>query len=291
MTAGLRQALPLMLIAMCLVPTGDAAGRYLGAVHGVEPIFTAWSRFALGMLMLAPFGLSRGALRLLGDWRIWLRAVFLVGGIVSILTALRTEPIADVFGAFFIGPILGYALSAVFLREAVSPARTALLLVGFGGVLLVVKPGFGMTPGLGFAVLAGSFYGGYLTASRWLAGVGRPRELLFTQLLIGALLLLPFGPAHWPPITPSVAGAVLVSALGSALANLLLLSAMALAPASRLAPFVYTQLLAATLLGLLLFDEWPDRGALLGLALILASGLASLMLRERVPPIAPSSPR
>ena len=143
----------------------------------------------------------------------------------------------------------------------------------------MVKPGFGMTQGLGFAVLAGCFYGCYLTASRWLSGAGRPKDLLITQLLIGAALLLPFGAPSWPPVTGDVAVWTLVSALGSALGNLLLIIALGLAPASRLAPFVYMQLVAATLLGLVLFGDWPDLLALQGLGLILASGLATLALR------------
>ncbi len=273
------RALPLMLLAMCFVPMGDTAGKLLGGDHGVSPFFTAWSRFAVGAVLLAPFALRTGALRLLGDWRIWLRSAFLVGGICSILTALRTEPIADVFGAFFVGPILSYFLSAMFLSETISPRRTLLLLVGFGGVLLVVKPGFGMTPGLGFAVLAGLCYGSYLTASRWLAGIGRPRALMMSQLIIGAVVLLPVGPALAPELSLPVAGLTLASALGSLLGNLLLITAMGMAPASRLAPFVYTQLFAATALGWLVFGALPDALSVTGLLLIVGSGLTTLTLR------------
>lgn len=281
MTQPLLRALPLMAVAMFLIPLGDSAGRLLGAFHDVNPLFIAWSRFALGFLLLAPFALSRPALRLLSDWRIWLRAAFLIGGISSILTALKTEPIANVFGVFFVGPILSYFLSALFLRERITLLRTGLLLAGFYGVVMVVDPRFGLSPGIGFALLAGCCYGAYLTASRWLTDAGRPRQLLITQLLIGAIVLLPFGALHWPQMSGEVAAFTVVSALGSALGNLLLIVAMGMAPASRLAPFVYIQLIAATLLGFLIFAEVPQDRALLGLALILVSGLATLFLRER----------
>ena len=65
------------------------------------------------------------------------------------------------------------------------------MIIGFGGVLLVVKPGFGMTPGLPFAVMAGVFYGAYLVTNRWLAGDMNPTALLLSQLVIGALVLAP----------------------------------------------------------------------------------------------------
>lgn len=280
MTTQLRRALPLMLIAMCFIPAGDTAGKLLGGSHGVSPFFTAWSRFAIGAALLAPFAWRSGALRLLRDWRIWLRAAALVTGISSILIAVRTEPIADVFGTFFIGPILSYFLSALLLREPISAPRTSVLLVGFAGVLLVVKPGFGMTPGLGFALLAGISYGCYLTASRWLAGTGSPKGLMQSQLLIGTLVLMPFGLATLPAWSPPVAALAVASALASLLGNLLLITALTLAPASRLAPFVYTQLFAATALGWLVFGDLPDPVAITGLLLIVGSGLGTLALRE-----------
>ena len=135
---------------------GDTAGKLLVTQHGFNPFFLAWSRFGLGALMVLSF-LPRGQLdlRLFLDWRIWLRGLLITAGISSILTALQTEALPTVFGAFFVGPILSFFLSAWLLKEPITKAQTALLLLGFGGVMLVVKPGFGMTSGIGFAVLAG----------------------------------------------------------------------------------------------------------------------------------------
>jgi len=152
------RAILIMFVAMSLIPVGDSAGKLLVTRYGFHPFFLAWSRFALGALMILPF-LPRGQFdpRLFLDWRIWLRGLLIVGGISSILTALQTEPLPTVFGAFFVGPILSFFLSAWLLKEPVTKIQTILLLLGFCGVLLVVKPGFGMTAGLGFAVLAGWF--------------------------------------------------------------------------------------------------------------------------------------
>lgn len=275
----LFRALPLMLLAMALIPAGDAAGKLLG-MAGVAPAFTAWSRFALGAVMIAPFVLHLTRPALFADWRVWLRGLLLAGGILSILTALGTEPIATVFGAFFVGPILAYVLSAWLLGEGFSRGRMVLLGTGFLGVLLVVKPGFGMTPGLGFALLAGVFYGGFLTASRWLSDTAPPGALLFSQLVVGALALAPFGLSALPAAEPRLIALTFGSALGSMLGNLFLILALRMAPASQLAPFVYTQLIAATVLGWAVFDTLPDRLTLIGLAVLLASGLATLALRR-----------
>jgi drug/metabolite transporter (DMT)-like permease len=275
----LRAAL-LMILGMSLIPLGDSAGKALTS-SGVSPLFVAWTRFALGAVILLPFlrreHYDMAALR---DWRLAVRALLIVGGIVSILTALRTEPIANVFGAFFVGPVVSYVLSVVLLGERVTWVRTALLGLGFVGVLLIVRPGFGMTPGLGFALLAGAFYGSYLTASRWLSSAARPRTLLLSQLVTGAVVLAPLGLLAMPPMSGVVAGLLAVSAVASMAGNLLLIVAYKLAPATRLAPLVYTQLVAAAVYGVVFFGTFPDALALAGLGLLAASGAGAFLLRR-----------
>jgi drug/metabolite transporter (DMT)-like permease len=271
----------LMIAAMSLIPLGDAAGKLLTSEHGAAPVFVGWSRFALGALLLAPFLQRRHwDARAFVDPRTIFRGLLIVGGIVSILTALRTEPLPNVFGAFFVGPILSFALSAVLLGERVRTAQAVLLATGFAGVLLVVRPGFGMSPGLGYAVLAGCFYGSFLVASKWLSGAYPPRTLLLSQLVTGAVALAPFGLARVPEIDGTVAFLVFVSAAGSMAGNLLLILAYKAAPATRLAPFVYFQLVAATALGFLVFGDVPEPLTWAGLALLAASGFASLAVRR-----------
>ncbi|MDE0852408.1 DMT family transporter [Yoonia sp.] len=267
--------------AMILIVGGDVAGRMLTAA-GFSPFFVAWARFALAAVVLAPVcGLQRGEMQLLLRPALILRACLIAGGIACILTALKTEQLATVFGGFFVGPIVSYILSAIILRERVTIPRTVLLFVSFGGVLLVVKPGFGMTPGLAFALLAGVFHGSYLVATRWLAGGYRPRFLLFSQLIIGSLVLSPLAISSLPSVTPSLAGLIVISAMGSAIGNLLLVYANRIAQASVIAPLIYCQIIIATAFGFLFFGEWPDGTALLGLGVIIAAGAGSIWAAGR----------
>ena len=274
--------LGIVVFAMTLIVIGDAAGKLLTAA-GFSPIFVAWSRFTVAAVVLLPFsGLTVAELRGFLDWRIYLRALLISAGISCILTALKTEPIANVFGGFFVGPIVAFVLSSLLLKERLDLGRMLLLLVSFAGVLLVVKPGFGMQVGMGFALLAGCFHGSYLVATRWLAGLYRPRFLLISQLIIGALVLFPFCLGSMPQsIDLAGTGLVLVSALGSAAGNFLLAVANRTTPANVVAPLVYSQLLAATVIGVLVFGDVPDELALVGLAVIILSGLSSLWLAGR----------
>ncbi len=269
-----------MFVAMSLIPLGDTAGKVLTTDHGASPFFVAFARFAVGAAMIGLVLGGRIHWPLYRDWRIWLRAALIAAGIASILTALRTEEIATVFGAFFVGPLFSYVLSIRLLGERVTRAQTVLLALGFCGVLLVVRPGFGMTPGLGLAVLAGLFYGAFLTASRWLADVAPPRQLMLSQTVLGTVLLAPLGLLDVPTFTASMSGLVLLSGLASATGNLLLILAYRRTGATVLAPFVYFQLVSATVLGWTVFGTFPDALALAGLALLVGAGLGTVLLRR-----------
>jgi len=274
-------AIGLMVLSMTLIVGGDAAAKILSAAD-FSPYFVAWTRFALAALVLVPFsGLTRAELRLLLDKRVLLRGLLIAFAISAILTALKTEPLANVFGGFFIGPIISYFLSALVLKETITWQRTALLALSFVGVLLVVKPGFGMTSGMGFAVLAGCLHGSFLVVTRSLAQQYRAKFLLASQLLIGSIVLSPFSLIEAPDMNMSLMGLILISALGSAFGNLLLLVVNKTTPASVVAPLIYSQLLAAMVIGYLVFADWPDGLSFLGLGIIMVSGVCSFWFATR----------
>lgn len=281
-SAHLLRLAGIVFVAVSCVVIGDTAGKLLTA-RGVDPFFIAWTRFALAAVVLLPFsGLALRELALLRDWRVLLRGAFIAAGISCILTALRTEPIANVFGAFFVGPIVSYVLAVVFLGETPSRGRSLLLALGFVGVLLVVKPGFGASAGMGFALAAGGCYGAYLMMTRVVAGVYRPRFLLMSQLIVGSVLLTPLGlGVEVPDLGLPVLALIGLSALGSACGNFLLVVASKTAEASLIAPLVYSQLFSATVAGLLVFGDWPDAFALAGLLLIAVSGFGSLFIHHK----------
>ena len=263
---------------MTLIPLGDTAGKLL-MQHEVSPIFVAWSRFFIGALCILPFSqLVRSELCHFRNWRVLLRAGLFIAAVTSILMAVKTEPIANVFGAFFIGPIISYFIAAIFLKEPISLSRSLLLFIGFGGALLVIKPGFGMSTGLLFATLAGVFYGFTLVANRWLAGIYRPRLILITTLIIGSIVLAPFGVTKIPDLNMELSLLLLLSSLSSAIGNLLIIEASRQLPASVVAPFVYMQLVAATFFGVIVFNTWPDNLSLIGLLILIVAGLSSFLI-------------
>ncbi|MEM7473126.1 MAG: DMT family transporter [Pseudomonadota bacterium] len=273
-------AAAIMSIGMLMIPLGDTAGKLLTEM-GLHPLFVAWARYVGGLLFMVPFAFRRTTFPLFFNWRIWLRSAVQTLTIASILTALLSEPIANVYGAFFLGPLVSYLLSVWLLKEQGNRIRLVLLMISLAGVFLVVKPGFGMSSGLGWALLSGIFYGCFLTASRWVQPLGHPLDLLIAQLVIGVILLTPFGMIHLPEALPW--GLLAWSAAASLVANLLLVFAYARAGASFLAPFIYVQLVGAMTYGALIFGTWPDAVAFIGLGIIFVSGFATLFLRTNRP--------
>ena len=275
------RAVAMVIAAMTLIVGGDMAGKLLTEA-GFSAFFVAWARFALAAILLAPVcGLKWSDIPALWDWRLILRAALIAGGISCILSALQTEPVANVFGGFFVGPIVSYVLATLLLKEAFSVPRAVLLAVSFVGVLIVVRPNAGVSTGMAFAVAAGCFHGCYLVATRWLAGAYKPRFLLWSQLVIGTVLLAPIAVGGVPAIDGFAIIMLTLSALGSALGNLLLVLVNRTTPANVIAPLIYSQLIIAAVWGWLVFGQVPDAVTYIGLAVIVIAGAGSIWVAGR----------
>lgn len=275
------RTIAMVCAATTLIIVGDAAGTKLTGA-GFSQTFVAWARFALAVVLIGPFcGVSWSDTPKFIDWRLILRGALISVAVICILTALRTEPMANVFGGFFVSPIVSYFLSALLLKEKITLPRTLLLLVSFAGVLIVVRPGLGISPGMLIALLAGALHGSYLVATRWLAGDYRPRFLLLSQLIVGSVLLLPFAFTALPAITGPMIVLLVISALGSAGGNMLLVLVNRVTPAGVVAPLIYFQLVAAVGIGWLVFGQWPDLISLTGLLIIAVAGVSSVWFAGR----------
>ena len=268
-----------MLLGMMLIPAGDAASKLLSNNHGFHPYFIAWARFALGSMLVLPF-ISKNSLTVFRNPLAWIRGVLLAVGISAITLALSLEDLTSVFAVFFVGPIISYILAVVFLKETINLHRSILLLLGFCGILTIARPGFGFTLGLGFALIAGTAYGVFLTLSRVAASQESAKGLLISQMVIAAVITTPMALLNWPTQNLDTLGLLAVSGTFSMLGNLFLILAYARAPATRLAPFVYFQLLGALFFGWMIFGIWPDFWGILGLGLLIVSGFGSAFLRR-----------
>ncbi|WP_066733184.1 DMT family transporter [Cupriavidus sp. D384] len=219
-----------------------------------------------------------------GELRIWrtpckgrLLVRGLALGIVAtcFMAALVTMPLAEATAIYFTAPLMMVALSPALLGEAVGRTQWCAVLAGFGGMLLIVRPG-GNLPlaGTVLMVISAVCYALFQLLTRQLAGkvsgaVMYGWTALVCLLLTGipALLMLPQTLPPWPTLLLILAGGAC-----SGVAQLLLLAAFRRVTASTLAPLNYFQLLLAVLISTFVFHRPPDGIALAGIGMIMLSG-------------------
>lgn len=213
---------------------------------------------------------------------LWLLRFFSSGaGSIGSVTAFTHLSMAEAFCLIFLLPSFVTIMSVVFLKEQVGIRRWSAVIIGFIGVLVVLRPGFReLSIGHVGAVFAG--LSGALSIVIFRAiGPSEKNISLYGAGLLGTLLLC--GVAMLPSFVPPsgqewlmLAGYGLIGALGS----VLLMYAAFYAPAAVLGPTQYSQMLWGILLGYLFFNDIVDMPMLVGMALIVGSGLLTI-LRER----------
>jgi len=272
-------AIGIMALGMISIPIGDGISKYLQSVSDYQPAMLSWSRFAIGALFVLPWVLLTKQLPTptKTNQTFWIRqsvrGVLVAATVTLIVTAVGLSPIADVFGAFFIGPGISVVLAHFLLGVRAKRSDWFAVILGFIGVLLVVQPTGEISPGIPFALASGCCYGAFLVATRWASGTGPPIAQLAAQMSIASLVLLPIGLPGFFETGLVFPGWVLASAFFSGSANLFSIYALSKLGNAVLAPVVYLQLVSATLIGFLAFGDIPNQLSAIGLLLIVATGV------------------
>ncbi len=277
-----ERAMVLMIIAMLILPGIDAIAKWLSPTIAAGQI--AWSRFFFQTLLMLPLFL-RVPGRVLGP-DLWLHAAR--GALIALATllffaALKFLPVADAIAIFFVEPLFLTLLAALFLGETLGWRRLSAVVMGLAGALLVIRPNFhafGWAAALPLGT-AGCF-AVYLIITRQLAQREDPVRMQFYAGVFGALVMsaaLGVGALTDAPVLVSVwptaiewallAGLGLIATTG----HLLVVHAFKRAPAGILAPFQYVEIIGATVLGLVIFGDFPDLLTWCGVAVIVASGI------------------
>ncbi|MEP0325202.1 DMT family transporter [Bauldia litoralis] len=270
--------------AMVLFTLLDSAAKYTTAF--LPALEIAWARFVIHALL---------AFLILRPWLDWspyrtrrpvaqiIRALMLVGSTAFNFLALRTLRLDQTTVIMFSSAFVTAALAGPILGEWVGPRRWAAIVVGFIGVLVVMRPGTSaFEPAMLFSVAAMLCYVGYLLLTRHLTSTDSSRGMLLISAVVPALILAPVSlPTAVMPPTLFIAGLLVVTGICGGLGHWLLIQAHRLAPTSVLAPFIYTQLLWMTTAGYVFFSELPDRFTIVGGVLIVGSALY-ILYRQRV---------
>jgi drug/metabolite transporter (DMT)-like permease len=284
----------LMANCMLILPIMDAIAKYMANVEGMSPGQITFYRFFFQLLSVLPILMllkGAGALSAKRPWINLLRGAIHGAASLMFFMAVKYMPLADVFAIYFVEPFILTALSAVFLKEKVGWRRWLAIAIGFGGAMIVIQPSyqiFGLTALL--PVACAFLYALYMFLNRAIGEADTPMTMQ-TMAGIGGTLFMGFaliagtgmGDADFTmslPGSPLAWGLLILLGTISGYIHLLVLRAFRLAPLSVLAPFQYFEIIAAVILGYLLFDEFPTLSKWLGIAIIVSSGLF-ILWRER----------
>lgn len=279
------------VVAFALFVGMDTTIKWSTAAYPLAEIVFFNSLFSL--LVVAAAAWIGGHLRALATsnpgWLLFRGLLGNLGGF-SAFWGYSRLPLADAYVIAFSAPLLIAALGSVLLGETVGFRRWAVILAGFSGVVVAMRPGAGMIDPGAFGALGGAtFYALSVLIVRRLRTTDSGLTFAFYTSLVGVLISLPL--VLFDFIPPSPGDFAILAAGGSigGVALVLLLTAYNRAPAAVIAPFQYTQLVWGALAGALVWDQRPDTAVIAGGAIVTASGLY-LLLREPRSPVAIPAP-
>ncbi|HIP79350.1 MAG TPA: DMT family transporter [Kiloniellaceae bacterium] len=281
----LRGAL-FMVISMAGFALNDATAKLVAGDLGLYQIIFLRGVFAsllMGLLAWRQGCLIHRSSRADTRAMTW-RAVADIGATLCFLTALFNMPIADATAILQSIPLAVTLAAALFLREAVGWRRYTAILVGFAGVLIIVRPG-----GEGFnayalwAVAAVAFIVLRDLSTRGLSPAAPSAFVALTSSLaitaVSGLLALT---EPWQPVSGGSLGLLAAAAVFLFFGYLFAVMTMRVGEVSYISPFRYTVLLWAMILGLILFGEVPDAWTLLGSLIIVVTGIYTFYRERKV---------
>ena len=287
----LLKAVLLKLVAALLFSMMSVLVRWLGVRYPVGQVVFFRSAFAIVPVVII-YACRRelmAAIRIGRPLHHLGRGLTAVGAMFCNFSSLARLPVVDATAISFVSPLITVALSAIFLKERVRIYRWSAVVVGFAGVLVMLAPHLDVSRTTASAVavagaafgLAGAFFSACSTVqTRALAKSETTSSIVFYFSLICAiagLCTLPFG---WLAPTWTELAALVAIGIFGGLAHIFLTESYRLAEASLVAPFDYTSMIWALILGYIVFGELPHALVFVGAAIIAAAGLF-VIWRER----------
>jgi drug/metabolite transporter (DMT)-like permease len=268
------QGVALMILAILLFTTMDATAK--GLIDRYPAPQVVWARFA-GQLLIVLLLLKvrvGPALQTRYPWLHMARSACQLGATGLFFLSLGHIGLAEATALTDINPVLITLGAALFLGERLGPRRMLGVLAALAGALIIIRPGSGVfSPWALLPLGAAVCYSGNALLTRYIG----PKEPVWTALLHASIFGTAVSALTLPMVWTPVAAAdlwlfALVGALGTG-AQLCIIRSFSITEAAIVAPFAYLGIIFATVWGVVLFDQWPDRWTVLGALVIVAAGL------------------
>ena len=270
------------LMAHTVLPLNYAVAKYLSAEIPIFQII--WARHCFTIILVLPilvFFFKKNFVWSEKPTLQILRGLLLIGVNICFYYAVSKIPLAKALTLTFISPLVVTIFSSILLLEKVGIKRWSAVVVGFIGALIVIRPGYiPLDIGSLSALCAGIMYAFYLIVTRKLSVSDNSLLTLLITGIIGTLTMSLTIPFVW--VTPTLDQWYLLSLIGiiTVLGHFLIILSFKSAEASKLAPISYFEVVTNTIFGYFLFNHFPDNWTIVGVAVIISSGLF-VFYRER----------
>lgn len=294
------QGIGFVTIGIVLFSVQDVIIKRISGAYPVQELVFLRSVIALVLLLaLLHWRQGLGRLRTQRWGQHFVRGLVMCASYITYYLAIAALPLAEAVSLYFVAPVLVTLLSVVVLKEQVTRHRVWAVVIGFGGTLVILRPGLGVFEGAAvFSLLAALFYAISVVLTRQMAGsesgmamaVYATAVYLITTGLIGLIWPDGFTTASTHPsvqfvarpwLLPTATDMWLIVGTGfiAAIGFYVLAQAYLVAQATVVAPFEYLMLILGMVWGFVFWREVPDLFTVLGSVLIIASGLIILPQR------------
>ena len=277
--------------AILLIIAGLSLAALTGALMKtltteMSPLLIAWFRFTGYFLIMLPLALARVGRQAFRPPRFGIqviRGLLLAIGNVSFMLGVVGLDYADAIAILYVYPFLMTLMAPAVLGERVSVIGWLGVFGGFVGVLVVIRPEFDHVDAhAAFVLGTGLMVALQMLLNRKLGVLSDPVVISMWGALIASLVVLIAVPFVWVEISLDQIAVLALMALTSAASQTMMILALARAPASDLAPFTYSEIVAAVLIGLVMFGTLPDVLSWIGIGLIILSGVAVARAQGRM---------
>jgi drug/metabolite transporter (DMT)-like permease len=265
-----------MCVACALFPVMNAMVKFLTGIYPYQEV--VWARLAAHLLLMSAMFLPRRGLALLrtnAPWQQVICSLGLLGATFFFFSAAKYVGVTEAIAISFVSPLAVTFLAWPVLGERITPVRLASVVIGFIGVLIVIRPGTSVFQWASLSIVASAVsYAVYQIIIRRVAAVDSPATTAFYSALGCTLVMSVFAPFGWktPDNWRDVAMMLSLGFFGG-FGHYCVARAFTYAPANLIAPLNYTQMIGSVIVGYLMFAEIPDVYTWLGSAVIIAAGL------------------
>jgi len=279
-----RLGIIMMTATTVVFSVQDGISRYLAEHYNVITVVTIRYMFFMAFVLAYSARQDGGIRKIASSPQLPVqigRGLLLAGQICVAILSFSTVGLVNFHAVFASYPLMVMALSVPVLGEAVGWRRWLAVCIGFCGVLLILRPGTEMFGSASILpVLAAFMMAVYGILTRYAARQDAALTSFFWTAIAGGIAMLAIGPFFWvPPVGTDWYWMGLLCLTGTG-GHYLLIKALDATKASTIQPFAYLQLVFASSIGILVFDDSLDPMLIVGSAIIVGSGLFALQ-RER----------